>query len=301
MKNRILLLCVCAFLSLALFARKQARRVIVIGLDGISVEGLKQARTPNLDALFIYQGALSLTTRAAMPSFTLPNWTSHLTSSGPEQHGVSTNEWTLSKAVLPPLEKDADGYYPSVFQVIKEQVPNSKTAFYYNWKELINPFNVKYLDEVSFLENDAYAPNYEKAIKFLDANRKYPSLVFLYNVSTDHAGHRYRWMSSEYIRSIEEADAQIGIFINELKEKGLFEDAHILFTTDHGGSWYGHGGMSTDEMIVPWGIEGPGVKKAFKMIEPNSNINTAATILHLFKVKNAPASWVGKVPMSVFK
>ncbi|MFR4223996.1 MAG: alkaline phosphatase family protein [Akkermansia sp.] len=34
----------------------------------------------------------------------------------------------------------------------------------------------------------------------------------LYSVHTDHAGHKYGWMSREYLQSIEEADQQIGIF-----------------------------------------------------------------------------------------
>ena len=53
------------------------KRVIMIALDGISVEGYQKANTPNLDALMA-KGAFSLTTRVAMPSVTLPNWTSQI-------------------------------------------------------------------------------------------------------------------------------------------------------------------------------------------------------------------------------
>ena len=70
-------------------ARPRAKRVVMIALDGISVPGFTTAHTPNLDNL-LAQGALSLTTRVVMPSVTLPNWTSHLTGSGPEQHGMAT-------------------------------------------------------------------------------------------------------------------------------------------------------------------------------------------------------------------
>lgn len=68
------------------------------------------------------EGILSLNTRNVMPSVTLPNWTSHLTGSGPEQHGVVGNDWVISKHVLPAIETDAKGYYPSVFKVLKDQV-----------------------------------------------------------------------------------------------------------------------------------------------------------------------------------
>ena len=144
----------------------KARRVVLIGLDGISVEGYNAANHPNLDKL-IAEGVLSLNTRNVMPSVTLPNWTSHLTGSGPEQHGVAGNGWELNSPKLPPVEKDSKGYYPSVFKILKDQVPDIKTAFYYNWAKLVEPYNQEYFDEASFEENDGYLKNYEKAYNFI--------------------------------------------------------------------------------------------------------------------------------------
>ena len=201
-------------------ARPRAKRVVMIALDGISVPGFTTAHTPNLDNL-LAQGALSLTTRVVMPSVTLPNWTSHLTGSGPEQHGVVDNGWQIDKKGFPAVEIDKEGYYPSVFKVMKEEIPECKTAFYYNWINLFYPYNKKYLDEVSYLENDAYVPNYEKAFDFIVRNQDLPTLVFLYSVHTDHAGHAHKWMSAEYIKSIEEADIQIGAFIDKMKKEDL--------------------------------------------------------------------------------
>lgn len=276
-----------------------AKRIVLISLDGICVDGYLKAKTPHLDALMA-EGSLSLNTRVVMPSVTLPNWTSHLCGSGPEQHGVVDNNWEITKFTLPAIETDSEGYYPSVFKVLKEALPQVKTAFYYNWINLFYPYNKQYLDEVSYLEEDAYVPNYEKALSFLMENRKNPTLVFLYSVHTDHAGHKYKWMSPEYIQSIEEADIEIGRFIDKMKQEGLYKDTHFMFLTDHGGINYGHGGVSTDEMIVPWGITGPGIKKGLKITEANNTVNTAATILHLFKVKQ-PLSWTGEVIESIFK
>lgn len=276
-----------------------AKRIVLLSLDGICVDGFLKAKTPNLDAL-LAEGSLSLDTRVVMPSVTLPNWTSHLCGSGPEQHGVVDNSWEITKFKLPAIETDSQGYYPSVFKVLKDALPLAKTAFYYNWINLFYPYNKQYFDEVSYLENDAYLPHYEKALSFLKENRKNPTLVFLYSVHTDHAGHKYKWMSPEYIKSIEEADVEIGKFIDKMKQEELYKDAHFMFLTDHGGIEYGHGGVSTDEMIVPWGITGPGIKKDFKITEANNTVNTAATILHLFKIKQ-PLAWTGEVPKSIFK
>ncbi|NCC09150.1 MAG: nucleotide pyrophosphatase [Bacteroidia bacterium] len=293
-----LVLLVCSLAGVTQ-ARPRAKRVVMIALDGISVEGFTKAKTPHLDAL-LKEGALSLHTRVVMPSVTLPNWTSHLTGSGPEQHGVFNNDWTIDKKVYQAVAEDQEGYYPSVFKTLKEQVKGVKTAFYYNWINLFYPYNKRYFDEVSYLENDAYVPNYEKALTFLVEHRKEPTVVFLYSVHTDHAGHKHQWMSAEYIQSIEEADREIGLFLQRLKEEGLYKETHLMFLSDHGGVKYGHGGMSASEMIVPWGISGPGIKKGFEISEPNNTVNTSAVILQLFKVKQ-PLPWVSEVPHSIFK
>lgn len=294
----IFLLLVC-FYSLTGFSASKAKRVVLIALDGVSVEGFQKAKTPNLDAL-LKEGVLSIQTRVVMPSVTLPNWTSHLTGSGPEQHGVVDNGWQIDKIKFPSVETDVNGYYPSVFKALKDKVSGMKTAFYYNWINLFYPHNKAYFDEVIYLEKDAYIPNYEKAFRFIAENRKQPTLVFLYSVHTDHAGHNHKWMSPEYIKSIEEADVEIGKFIEKMKKEELYESTHFMFLSDHGGINYGHGGVTANEMVVPWGITGPGIKKNFKMEEPNNTVNTAAVILNLFKV-DRPLSWTGEVPKSIFK
>ena len=291
----------CSIFMLTAFsleAKPKAKRVVMIALDGISVEGLLKAKTPHIDAL-LKDGSLSLTTRDVMPSVTLPNWTSIMTGSGPEQHGVVDNGWTPKKIKLPAITTGKEGYYPSVFTLLKENVKGVKTAFYYNWVNLFHPYNKKHLDEVCYLKEDAYIPYYEKAFDFIVENKKNPTLVFLYSVHTDHAGHKHGWMSPEYIRSIEDADVQIGVFLDKMKNADLYEKTHFMFLTDHGGIKRGHGGFTLKEMELPWGIVGPGVKKDFRITEPNNTVNTASTILYLFGVKQ-PLPWTGEVIESIW-
>ncbi len=281
---------------------QQVQRVVIIGFDGFSAEGFKAIKHPNIDKLFA-DGVVSVTTRPVMPSVTLPNWTSHLTGSGPEEHGVTNNSWTVAKHELEPIDKDQDGYYPSIFKVLKEQVPNVKTAYYWNWLELVNSMNKKYLDESAFEEKDAYTQNYEKAINFMDANRKDPTLVFLYSVHTDHAGHGFGWMGPEYIAAVEKADVAVGDLIKALQAKDLFKHTHFLLITDHGGINKGHGGTSMREMQVPWAAVGPKIKKLGFTDFYNSNKNTALVVAKLFNVKEdkLPKSWAGVAPKVIFK
>ncbi|HEX2846940.1 MAG TPA: ectonucleotide pyrophosphatase/phosphodiesterase [Chitinophagaceae bacterium] len=277
-----------------------AQRVIVIGFDGFSSEAYKTISHPNIDRLF-QDGVVSVTTRPVMPSVTLPNWTSHFTGSGPEEHGVTANSWTLENRPLKAVETDEDGYYPSIFKVLKEQVPGVKTAFYYNWAELINSFNKKYLDEVSFEYKDRYDSNYNKAVDFLKRNSRSPSLVFLYSVHTDHAGHDFGWMSPQYVSSIQNADSAVGRLVENLKSENLYKGSYFLLITDHGGINKGHGGTSMSEMQVPWAITGPKVRKIGLSDFYNSNKNTSFMLADIFKIKSIPKSWTRVAPAGILK
>lgn len=276
----------------------KAKRVLIITFDGIRVDGFKQARTPNLDAL-IASGSVSWETRDVMPSVTLPNYTSHLSGAGPEVHGVSDNSWKHDSFLLPPVETDEDGYFPSVFKVLKDNVPGIRNAFFYNWKPLISPHNPKAIDVDSFAQNAEFVQLYEQAFDFISENRDIPTFTFLYSVHTDKAGHKYEWMSPQYISAIEEGDVEVGKLIAKLKAAGLYDDTHIIFMSDHGGIGKHHGGVSREEMIVPWAVEGPGIKKGFTITEANNTVNTASTVLRLFGVEQ-PLCWTGEVPESIF-
>lgn len=295
LKHTFLLIFCCLILNV------QAQRVVIIGLDGFSTEGFKGSKHSNIDQLF-EKGTLTLSTRPVMPSVTLPNWTSHLTGQGPEEHGVTANNWTLANHPLKAIETDQDGYSPSIFKLLKENKANAKTAYYYNWAELINPINKKYLDEVSFEKDDKYDGNYAKALIFLEKNRNDPTLVFLYSVHTDHAGHSHNWMSPQYISAIEEADSAIGSFINNLKQQKLYDDTYFLLITDHGGIAKGHGGVTMNEMQIPWGITGKKIKN-LSVTDSffNSNKNTSLVLAKIFGLKNIPKSWTGSAPKEIFK
>lgn len=295
--KKVFLLLYGLLLCLPVLHAQDSTRVLLISLDGISAEGLKTASTPHLDALMA-DGVYSWNTRNVIPSVTLPNWTSHLCGSGPERHGVLNNSWTTAGATLTAVSKDADGYYPSIFKVIREAVPEVKIAFYYNWASLINAFNPAYMDEVNYLADDAFTANFERAFEFMQEHRSQPTLTFLYDVHVDHAGHSYGWMSPEYLKALEEADEQVGILLQKMKLAGLYNQTYIFFVTDHGGINKNHGGYTTQEMDIPWSLRGPEIKPA-ALREQNFTVNTASMVAHLFGVEQ-PSIWSGNVLMSVF-
>ncbi len=70
--------------------------VIIIGCDGMSPDGVQKAETPNTRRL-MREGAFNLHARGVMPTVSSPNWASMIMGAGPEQHGVTSNEWETNK------------------------------------------------------------------------------------------------------------------------------------------------------------------------------------------------------------
>ena len=272
----------------------EAKRVILIGIDGVSINGFERAKTPNINKL-IKNGAVSLKTRAVIPTVSGPNWASILLGAGPEQHGVTINGWTTTYRTIEPTVQDSDGYFPSIFDLIKEQKPDLKTAAFYDWKALGYLYNHKSVDK------DEYVPDYKNVFKKgIDWIKDNPEgFTFLYAGLPDEKGHAYQWESPEYIQAINDVDTQIGILIEALKNADLYEDTYFLVVTDHGGIGFGHGGMTMREIEVPWIISGKKIIKGKVIEQTNDLVNTATTIAYLFGLKT-PEAWTGKVQKSVF-
>jgi hypothetical protein len=263
-------------------------RVVLIGIDGMSVSAFQKAQLPHLHQL-VRQGALSLDTRVVMPSVSAPNWASHLMGAGPEQHGITANGWSANNAVLPPAAADEEGYFPSLFTLLREQQPESSTALFYDWNALADLFNPADIDHSVY--SRTFEGSITKAISWIPDNN--PLFTFLYIGHPDETGHKYGWESKEYIKALEDVDAAIGKFFDGLKAVGMMENTTFLVVTDHGGTGKGHGGLTLLEMEVPWIIAGPGVIKDRMIEQPNNVTNTAATIAFLLDL-DIPLVWTGR-------
>ena len=271
------------------------KRVILIGIDGMGIDGFQKAKTPNLDEL-VNKGALSLNTRGVMPTVSGPNWSSHLLGAGPEQHGITSNGWTVDNYTVEATRKDEDGYFTSVFSLIRKQLPNAKTCFYYDWDALANFYNLKTIDQVEF--SKSFEKTFEKATPWIIENN--PEFSFLYIGHPDEVGHEHQWGSPQYIKALEDVDSALGKFFTALKNANMFKDTHFIVVTDHGGVGYGHGGLSMAEIEIPWIIAGPGIIQNRMIEQPNDVFNTASTIAYLLNLEQ-PYEWIGRPVLGAFK
>lgn len=296
----LLLIFLSAFLLTSLLHRcssgpVKTKRIILLGIDGMGISGFQDAKTPNLDKL-VRTGALSLKTRAVMPTVSAPNWGSHLLGAGPEQHGITYNGWTVDNHSVEPILEDDCGYFPSVFNVIRETKSKALTGFFYDWNGLGDLYNLELIDKVEF--SKGFVETFEKATPWIIEND--PLFTFIYIGHPDHIGHTHQWGSKEYIEALEDVDDALGTFFKQLELAGLYDDTHFIVVTDHGGVGYGHGGLSMEEIQVPWIIKGPGIIQN-RLIEQYGDVyNTAATISYLLDIPS-PEEWTGRPYLGAFK
>ncbi len=270
------------------------KHVILIGIDGVSAEGLQYANIPVISSL-IKQGCISLKTRGVMPTVSAPNWATILSGAGPEQHGVTSNSWSLANQGFEPTVKDSDGYFASIFTLIRKQMPKAVTAMFYDWDWLGTYVNKKNITKEQYIQG--YVMITSVALNYIKKEK--PIFTFIYYGRPDEVGHQKGFGTPEYYQAINDIDIEIGKLLAGIKESEMDKNTTVLITSDHGGIGTGHGGESMIEIEVPWIITGPGINKNILFDTPNDLANTSPTIARILGLKT-PAEWIGRPVNEIF-
>jgi hypothetical protein len=292
--NFLIIICIQLLTSSISAQTTSTKHVILIGIDGVSSEAFQYSNTPVINNL-IRQGVISLKTRGVMPTIGAPNWATLLSGAGPEQHGVTSNNWSLLNQGYDPTVKDAEGYFPSIFAIIRKQMPKAVTAMFYDWEWLISYVNKKYISKEQFVEGHvmitSVAMNYFKKEK--------PLFTFIYYRHPDETSQSKGFSTKEYYQAINDIDIEIGKIVDGIKEAGLEKNTIIIITSDHGSEGLSHASENTVEIEVPWIFSGPGIKKNMLLESPNDQANTAPTIAKILGLK-IPPEWIGKPVNEIF-
>ena len=270
------------------------KHVVIIGCDGMSPDGIQKAETPNMDAL-MQRGAYTMRARAVMPTSSSPNWASMLMGAGPEQHGVTSNDWRPNKFELTPTAVGSGGIFPTIFSVLRAKQPSAVIACFHDWSGLGVLFEREALDTIE--DTDGPVKTTERAVAYFKA--KQPDFTFIHLDHIDHAGHKYGYRTPEYYKSVEEADRLIGETIQGIEAAGMLSQTILIVTSDHGGVGKGHGGATLAEVEIPWIIAGPGVAPAKELTSFVNIYDTAATVAHIFGL-TAPDCWIAKPVLEAF-
>ncbi|MFV9551448.1 alkaline phosphatase family protein [Algibacter sp. PT7-4] len=273
---------------------KGIEHVIVIGVDGMSPDGITKAKTPTLDSM-IANGAATLHARSVLPSSSSPNWASMLMGADTEQHGITSNGWKKNDHILPSVVETNNGTFPTIFTLFKDQEPESNVGAIYDWDDFGRLFEK---NEVGFdINGDHEDGTTNDAITYIEAHA--PKFAFIHLDHVDHAGHSMGHGSKAYYKSIEKADSLITQIIEATKRKGIFNKTMFIIAADHGGLGYSHGGESLAEVEVPFILYGAGIKKGYKIEEAVYQYDNAATVAYAFNLK-IPQAWIGRPVKGAF-
>lgn len=282
----------------ATFAQgRKASHVILLGFDGWGAYSVEKADMPNLKNL-MKNGCYTLKKRSVLPSSSAVNWASMFMGAGPEIHGYT--EWDSRVPELPSRVVNEHNIFPTIFSELRKADPKAEIGVMYEWE------GIKYLVDTLAVNYHEQAPDYNKyptalcdmACKYI--KEKKPTLTAICFDNPDHVGHGEGHDTPAYYAKLKELDVYIGKIIEAIKAAGIYNDAIIILTSDHGGINKGHGGKTMQEMETPFIITGKNVKKTGNFDESMMQFDCASTIAAIFGLKQ-PQAWIGRPMMQVFK
>ena len=269
--------------------------VIVIGVDGMSPDGLRKAATPVMDDM-IAHGAVKWTVRTVLPTSSSQNWASMIMGAGPEQHGITSNAWERNKHTLPPVIAGEEGLFPSIFLVLRQQKPDAEIGAVYHWNGFGRLLEKKALDyDQSFPTEDSATAGFVHYIE-----TKKPTFAFLQLDHVDHAGHEDGHGTPSYYQAVEKADLLIGRILQGIKTAGIEQTTLVIVTADHGGRGKGHGKATPEEAEIAMILYGKGIKQGYEIQQQVYTYDLAATLAFAFHV-TPPYAWIGRPIQPAFE
>ncbi len=271
--------------------------VVMIGLDGFSPDGIRNANTPVLDQLMA-TGAYTLRARGVMPTSSGPNWASILMGAGPEQHGVTGNSYTPLAPALPPIVSGEGerGLFPTIFEIIRTAEPQAELGAIYHWNPIANYFEAEHV--TYNISPDTDDEVLETVLQYL--SKSAPRYLFIHFDDADHAGHTKGHGTESYYQTIEMLDAKVGEVIKGIEAAGLRGSTLIVVTADHGGNGFGHNENIPEVINIPFILNGPGVKKGYEIHETVNIIDNAPTVAFALGIE-VPAAWTGRPVKTAFE
>ncbi len=259
--------------------------VCLIGVDG-GGRFFTEENTP-LTLKIFENGATAFDTLTELPSGSGPNWMSIL-------HGISYDTHLRNNAECgEPI--DSSYPYPSIFRVIREQIPDAKLYAHGDWAESVTgtvemDINCGIVagvndDIVSYLSNALL-------------KREIPTMLFIQFDKMDG-----NWFTPLYTENFNVIDKYIYSLYQLYDDWGVLDETLFIVTADHGGGWwediqeYNHGRDSYDECHVFLGIAGRTVNNYTMTDTRNRDIPAiVAAALGL----EAPDVWTAKIPEGLF-
>jgi len=213
-----------------------------------------------------------------------------------ELTGVTSNDWQPDKFTIRAACQSSPGIFPTIFSLEHQQHPEEKIGIFTDWPDFIRLFEPDTGANISSTkerEDETFA----QALDFF--RKTQPRFLFLHLDHVDNAGHQHGWETAPYLEAVEKTDRFLGMLLAALDEMHLHDSTAILLTSDHGGIGKQHGGLTMNEIEIPWILAGPGIRPDNEITELVMQYDTAATLARL--LDDRPSNcWRGRAVASAF-
>ena len=266
---------------------KSDRQVIIITIDGLRADTIKEAYTPGLYSL-LQASSYSLNANTVSPPITLPAHLSLISGLTPSNHTVTTNKW----------EEEIKKF-------------NSKTIFSIASSNGLSSGIIVGKDKLKPLKNGTHNTFFQSvqnntenvesikntALKYI--NNTKPNLVLIHFPEPDITGHNHNWLSKKYFDQVKEVDKFVYSLVKEIIENNRFNNYLIIITSDHGGIDNNHITDNEKNRKIPLIILGSGVKGNNKL-DNEINIYDISPTVHDFLGFNTPSNLDGKIIDNIY-
>lgn len=268
--------------------------VFVIGVEGLTVEGLYQAKTPNIDRM-MREGSYSFAQRCVLPTSCIINFGAMLTGVPPEVNGILENSYNRNIDEIAPAVMTRHRQFPSVYSVIRQQRPDAVLAS-------ICDDNFSRMLETDVMDYYHTAQPQSANVRELCAyiKDKKPTFLFTHLEDVDSMLHDHGVLSPEYISAVEKTDGEVQQLIDAYKAAGIMDRSLIILASDHGGLRRGHSKANYEEINTPIIYYGAGVKHGYHIRQAIYKYDTAADVIFALGLK-IPACWRGRPVYPAFK
>ena len=240
------------------------RKALVIGIDGLMYDyidpidnpELNEPETPNFARFTLtksFAGGL-LNTSSHQPSYSGPSWSSILTGTWVDGHGVQSNN---SKPVAT----------NSIFTTLKQSDQALKSGSFVSWTPINSGHLIKEMSSIDRRVDGTSRPEgksvdtfiTEQLVNELEQEDSNLDFIFTHLDEVDGAGHACGWCEP-YEAALTETDARLGQIMAavEHRERNLNEDWLVMIVSDHGHRQAGgHGGDTVAERTSVIGVNKP--------------------------------------------
>ncbi|HET9171122.1 MAG TPA: alkaline phosphatase family protein [Actinospica sp.] len=259
----------------------RARRVLVVGIDGVRLDLLEGLRTPRLDTVRDAGFLAPVLVDEQTPTMSGPCWATIVTGVHVAKHGIWNND----------LAGHRLGVFPD-FATRLARVLGRRTFVAAGWDPLVlardggplftAPTRLHYVAPQAHTAEAWEVVDEEITVDAEVVLRRDPiDASFVYLGAADETAHLHG-CGQRYLDSIENADARLGRLLDAVRGRAEYEreDWTVIVVTDHGHVQEGgHGGRSTLERTAWIAACGPDIAPG---VAPERELRHTDVAAHAF-------------------